>query len=120
VGVGTVGCQPELAGSLGHSGQAAPLHDAPEVQRAEPGAGDCRCDDPDDWAGGGCVPIAKTSAAMDATGMETTTASAHFKAGRADAAEIGESVHHCPVREFAAVESGVGLGAGNDKSQAKE
>lgn len=57
--------------------------------------------------------FAKTTAAMDATGMETTTASAHFqsRAGRTSA-QVGESVHHCAVREFGALEPGVGLGAG--------
>ncbi len=37
---------------------------------------------------------------------------AFSKPERADTAQMGESVDDCVVREFAAVESGVGLGAG--------
>ena len=55
----------------------------------------------------GAPQFAQTSAAMDAT------ASAHFqsRAGRT-LAQMGESINDCAVREFAAVESGVGLGTG--------
>jgi len=45
--------------------------------------------------------FAKISAAMDATGMETTTASAHFQSRAGpDAAQMGESVHDCAVRSL--------------------
>jgi hypothetical protein len=61
----------------------------------------------------GAPQFAKTSAAMAATGLETTTASAHFQSRAGpDRAPMGEGVGHWVVWEFAAVESGVGLGAG--------
>ena len=69
----------------------------------------------------GAPQFAKTLAAMDATGLETTTASAHFqsRAGRTRRKWVKVSCN-CAVRKLAAAESGVGLGPGNDKSQAKE
>ena len=61
----------------------------------------------------GAAQFAQTTAAMDATGLETNGGQCAFsKPGGTDAAEVGESVHDCAVREFAAVEPGVGLGAG--------
>ncbi len=39
----------------------------------------CRRDDSDDWPGGGAPEFAKGTTAMDTTGLETTTASAHFQ-----------------------------------------
>ena len=58
--------------------------------------------------------FAKSSAAMDATGLETTTASAHFQSrtGRTRRKWVKVSTIVLCVRQFAAVEFGAGLGTG--------
>lgn len=107
-GVETVGRQSEIVGSLGDAGQVAALHNAPEVQRPQLGVGDCRCDDPDgraavceEFGGDGC----------DRHGDDDGER-AFSKPGRADAAQMGESLDDCVVWQFAVIEFGVGLGTG--------
>jgi Transposase DDE domain len=112
-GVGTVGRQSEIAESLGDAVQTAALHDAPEVQRAEPGIGDSRRDDSDDWAVGGRAEVCEDRGrdGCDRDGDDDGQR-AFSEPSWSDAAEMGESLHYRVVWRFAAVEFGVGLGTG--------
>ncbi len=109
--VGVALRQPELAGSVGNAGQAAALYDAPEVLRPQSGIGHCRCNDPDHWAGSGraevCEDLRRNG--CDRHGDDDGHC-AFSKPGRTDTAQMGEGVGHRVMWEFAAVESGVGLG----------
>ena len=110
--VGVAGGQPELAGGIGDAGTncRTTTPRSRSLARAVRFCY-CRCDDPDDRPGGGRGKVCQASPRWMRRDWRRRPPAHISESCGTDTAQMGESVHDCAVREFAAAEPGL-LGAG--------